>query len=479
MMMAPLVDRVVSGLLLAFAVVITASIAVFLAGGVVPGWLLPAALLLGMVAPRRVEFVAIPTGANRWLLAAIGVVLVVVLVALAYGALATQSRHWDGAIAWDLKSSFLIENPTLRQPFFEHPYVHHHSRDYPLLQPLLVALTERSFGFGRLVLPLFWAMATAAIGLMLRRRGADLVAVGVGMVAFACTPILISPTSGSVDSGYADATVAAWLTIAAAGCVLGDTRWIVCSVVLVVLTKPEGLVYASLLFAAAWLQGVRSVVRATALGSAVGTVLLFLLQHELRFADRAELPLTAVLVPAAVIGLMVLADGWLDRRNLNAWRLRLAAILGIAVVLAMPWLVQASGNPSGSLARYMQDPWLVWERLELVPAIAFGLLDCSMLHGWFGLTMPLVALAAWHRYRSRGVGSSNAVGAWLVLCLPCWCAAFLISDLDLTQHLRSRMPRLMLHAIGIAWVYILATWKSRPGDQSPVAGNRGSALVPH
>lgn len=475
--MGHLVDRAVTGLLLAFAAVTTVGVAILLVGGVVPDWLLPAALLIGLVVPRRVEFGVLTTKANRWLLVAVGLVLLVVFAALVYGALATPSRHWDGAIAWDLKAIALAEHPTLNQPLFQNPYVHHHSRDYPLFQPLLVALTERCLGFGRIVFPVCWAMALGAVGLMLRRRGASLSAVGIGMVAFACTPFLVSPTSGSVDSGYADATLAAWLTIAAAGCVLRDTRWIVCSVILVVLTKPEGLVYAGLLLGAAWLQGCRSVLRAAALGSVVGTVLLLLLQHELQFVDRAEPPLTAILIPIAVIGMMVLVDGWMDRRNLNAWRLRLAGILCIIGICVMPLLVQASGNPSGSLAHYMKDPWLVWQRLELLPAVVLSLLDCSLLHGWFGVTAPLVLLAAWQARRSKESGSS--LGTWLVLCLPCWCAVFLVSNIELEHHLRSRMPRLLLHATGIAWVYILATWQTRSREEHSVQGDRAGDLLPH
>lgn len=471
MILAPLIDRLTSGLLLAFTIIAAIGTAILLFGQVVPDWLFWVALAIGMASPRCVQFGPLPENVGRWRILAIALIMLIVLAALVYGALATPSRHWDGAIAWDLKARFLSENPTLDQAFFQNRNVIHHSRDYPLAQPLLLALMERSFGVGRLVMPLGWLMAAGAVLLMSLRRGVSWLVAGLGMVAFACTPLLISPTSGGVDSGYADAALAAWLTIAAAGCVVKDMRWVVCSVILILLTKPEGAVYASLLLGAAWLGGCRSVLRGAALGSSIGMVLLLLLQHELQFADRAPPPMSAVFVSIAVIGLMVFTDLVLARRGLDRWRLRLAVGLAVVVICAMPSLVHASGNPSGSLARYMQDPWLVLQRLESLPLILLRILDFSMLHGWFGLTMPLVALAVWCNRRSCGASAPPAIGVWLALCVPCWCAAFLISDLELAQHLRSRLPRLLLHAVGIAWVYILSTWQARlrpPGESSKI-----------
>jgi hypothetical protein len=468
--MARLLDRAVSGLLLAFTIVATVGVAVLLTGGVVPGWLLPGALILGGAAPRRPELVIAATKENRWLLLAVIAVLLVVFAALSYGAMATLSRHWDGAIAWDLKASFLTENPTLSQPFFQSQHVIHHSRDYPLLQPLLVALTERAFGAGRVVFPIAWMMAASAVLLMLRRQGASWTSAGLGAVAFACTPMLISPTSGSVDSGYAEATLAAWLTMAAVGCVLKDARWIVCGVILVSLTKPEGVVYAALLLGASWLQGCRGVLRPAALGCTIGVVLLLFLQHELQFVDRVAPPIAALLLPVLSIGGMVWADAYLARKN--RWRLRLAAALVIVGACASPWLVELSGNPSGSLARYMQDLLLVWQRLELVPVVIWSVLDYGVLHGWFGLSLPILALTVWRNRQTKGRTAPPALGLWLLLCVPCWCAAFLISDLELAQHLRSRLPRLMLHAIGLAWVYILATWQCSPREGVLGSGHR-------
>src|SRR5690606_14696720 len=69
--------------------------------------------------------------------------------ALAVGALATPARHWDGAATWETKAVFLTRAPTVDQPLFAHPgVVYEPSPDYPLLQPICVALGNRLLGDG-------------------------------------------------------------------------------------------------------------------------------------------------------------------------------------------------------------------------------------------------------------------------------------------------------------------------------------------
>ena len=65
------------------------------------------------------------------------------------------------------------------------------------------------------------------------------------------------------------------------------------------------------------------------------------------------------------------------------------------------------------------------------------------------MLLLILFLPAWR----RSVGS-RVLGVWLVWLLPIWFATFAISTIELEDHLRSRMPRLLIHATGVAWVFI-------------------------
>ena len=119
------------------------------------------------------------------------------------------------------------------------------------------------------------------------------VSVGVASVtalAFGLTPALVSTNSGGVDSGYADFMLAAWATVAAAGCVGRDRRWIALGVMMMAWTKPEGLPYGAAFALAAWCCSDRAALFAAAMGWAVGAAVLLPLQHELVRANRQPLP---------------------------------------------------------------------------------------------------------------------------------------------------------------------------------------------
>jgi hypothetical protein len=105
----------------------------------------------GSLAPARPASAFASDTALQTILIVLAVAGLVAVVA--HGALATESRHWDGVVAWDLKAKALAAEPTLEQPFFRDAAVYSHSRDYPLLQPLALALAERWGLPGRLLFP--------------------------------------------------------------------------------------------------------------------------------------------------------------------------------------------------------------------------------------------------------------------------------------------------------------------------------------
>ena len=63
--------------------------------------------------------------------------------------------------------------------------------------------------------------------------------------------------------------------------------------------------------------------------------------------------------------------------------------------------------------------------------------------------MFMLSLPQWRRR-----AGSEVLGVWLVWLLPIWIATFAISNIELQDHLRSRMPRLLIHATGVAWALL-------------------------
>ena len=446
------IGRITDALALWLALSAGVASALLAAGATVPDWLLLACGAASVPLSRWILPSVALTRREIWTLVPIAAVLFVTFAALWFGADQTPSRHWDGAVAWDVKNALLTAELTLDQTVFREPAILHHSRDYPLAQPLLVAMLERWTGAGRLVLPLVWVLAGLAVFAGATRRGVSVGMAAVTAAAFALTPGLVGTNSGGVDSGYADFMLAAWATLAAAGCVGGDRRWITLGVAMMALTKPEGLPYGAALLAAAWFCSNRPTLFAAAFGLALGAALLLPLQHELVWGDRRPLPRSIFALALAPSALAVASDLAL-RRFRSPWqRLGLALVLGAGVLLFLPQIAAWSGNERGSLARYLREVGLLWEHAGMLVDVNGAALNFGVLRGRFGLTgvlLLILFLPAWR----RSVGSP-VLGVWLVWLLPIWFATFAISTIELEDHLRSRMPRLLIHATGVAWVFI-------------------------
>src|SRR5262249_54562890 len=147
--------------------------------------------------------------APRWLLATTVALVAAITGVLAWGALATGDRDWDGIVAWGLKAKALSAEANITQGLFADAARFHHSPDYPLLQPLAVA------SIGRWWFPLVYGLLVAVVGLAARRRTGDGTLACLIALALALTPDLIGTGGGSVDSGYADAAHALALAAAA------------------------------------------------------------------------------------------------------------------------------------------------------------------------------------------------------------------------------------------------------------------------
>lgn len=436
---------------------------VLLVGASVPDWLLPVAGVFGcgVACFRPAVATSQEPIAWPWLLAAMAL-LGTSVVAVAWGSLATPSRHWDGAVAWDVHASVLAAAPTLKQPFFAAGEVFNHSRDYPLLQPLLIAFGDRYFGVGRALFPVLYLLILVVGGCAMRHRCGQRLALA-GTVALGLTPFLVSPGSGGADSGYADMLLLLATTTVAAGLLRRDGLLLSLGACLAVMSKPEGLAYGVLPALIVAVAGDRMAFRASCMGWLVGAI--------------AWLPLHVYLasssVPAglmiAVFAFLLVAMWGVDRLLLRDLRVRtrgLLLLMGFVLCAVLAGVVLYAAGNHGTLGAYLGEPGRLLQRLPRLPAVLLGMLEYGLLKK-FGLTfaIPLVLIVA---RLCKQIGPPPMVlGAWLGLGLCTIMLPFFLSpETDLEHHLKSSMERLLLHWIGPAWLVVIA-WlsTSRPGSE--------------
>ena len=453
-----LLDRVTWVALLTMAITGCTGITLLLCHATVPSWVLPAAAILALLVPRRVTFPTEPPKSRAALITGIAIVLLVT-AALAYGAMATTSRHWDGAVAWDAKAARLTLQATLEQPWFRDQHVYCHSRDYPLLQPLLISLGERTLGCGRLLFPLLFVLAASVLGLALRQSCSNRTSLWA-CVAFAVTPNLVNPTSGAFDSGYADGMLTTTVTVALAGIVAKDRAWLLIGCLLMVLTKPEGLFYGGALVTAVWVAGRTKLLPAASIGWLLGCSLQLPLQHDLNTFGMSSAWLPTLAMTIVLAALLIGSDRWLGTSATGMRRRRWIALIGApSILIAGPLLMLTLSDSPGTFATYLSEPGRALERITRLPEIVLGSINYAIGRGAFGLTWLLVPLLWWFSRRRAPCATSKLLGGILLLFAIIWTLPFLLSPIEnLPHHLRSTLPRLLDHGTGIAWLLIALLW---------------------
>jgi len=492
--------HVLRGLVLGLALHGLIGIALLAAGvRVWPGWLpllVAVAACVAVAGARRAGPPASPTvgpasgaaaptrrleTAPRWLRLLVLGALAVTFAALVQGAIATPARHWDGFTSWEMRARVLEEAPTLRQPFFADPAVFAHSRDYPLLQPLWQASTAALTGSGgRVLFPLLWLLVVGIAGSAVRRAGlppihAWLAAAGLGLM-----PMLVSPTSGAVDSGYAECALLLALTAAAAAILVGDGVLLGAACVLAVLLKPEGTVYALAITACVFWRGPRPLL----VGAAIGTGLAlatwlpawtFLDLGPAAAAQVSPLPRWIVLTLAAA--LVIALACWLGERS-RLWLLLAVAALAVAAVGVVAGIGDAGPGALGSYAANLRR---LPQRAARLPALLAALFAQATSVQRFGLLLPLVAVAVCRRDRAAVDAGTRTLTAMLALGMVVVGGSMLLSpEPDFDHHVRSSLDRLLLQWTGVATL-CTAGWL-RPGSGAAVeaknVGTSGHEPVP-
>jgi hypothetical protein len=469
--------RAASGVVLGLALFGITSHAALLLHVPVASIALPCALLAGFalaaVAPARTPLDPrrAPVAATALALATIALITGIVAV----GALATPARAWDGTVAWEAKAAFLQRAPTLDQDFFARAAVYCPSRDYPLLQPLALAAGSRLLGdgAGRALFPLLFAVLAALVGTAARLRTRSALLGPIAALALAVTPLLVSPTAGAADSGYADLFLATTMAAAAAALLLDDRPLLAAAACVAVLVKPEGLVYGALPAAVLWYRGARAPLR-WALGGWICAAALWLpLQHRLLYAeDAGAAPHGAVWAALLALAACVLGSDALLHRRAASPRVRTMCALGLVpvVLLGGPLLAVALGNEGGSMGLYLADAARPIARLRELPALLLGLFDRALLRmrflATFALLLALAATFAVRRRRPPAPELSLFLGLGLLTALT----PFLLSpEDDLAHLLRSTMPRVLLHWTGVAWIAIAVWWHDALAEKTESA----------
>ncbi|MCK5945424.1 MAG: hypothetical protein KAI24_25765 [Planctomycetes bacterium] len=454
--------RLVTGLLLALAL-FWCGASLFVRGDGVPDWWLPfaigAGLAAGLLLPRAATGAANASDgrAPTWALLLAVLVVAVAFGAVAFGAVATPSRHWDGAASFDAKVFWLSHAPTLQQPFFAQPGVFHHGPDYPLLQALLVAMLERRVpGCGRLVMPLLYLLLCGVVAVALRRRAVwPLLRVGV-TVAVAVTPALLTPGGGAVDSGYSELLMLLATTVLAAGLLCRSALWFGVGVLLAIVSKPEGTFYALVAATVAFVRADRELLRAALLAGLLAAITWLPVRAALLHVEpRTWTAFGALLAAAAAASVALRLSARAARPALVRWTIALG--LPLLVLAALPWLAPLVAEHS-ALGVYLRQAGNLLDGLGNLPAYlaAFGEHGFARLRFGAALLLPLAALAA-ARAQRRRLGDAP-LATFVALGLLTTALPFVLSpEPDLQHHLRSSLPRLLLHWIGPA-LLLSAAW---------------------
>ncbi|MCA8942248.1 MAG: hypothetical protein KDB80_06765, partial [Planctomycetes bacterium] len=413
-------ERIVVGSLIGLATFGAASHVILFSNAHVPAISLPIALALGFwVARTSEEPCALTAGqpCPRWLTAITWFAIGGAFLVLLHGAIATPARHWDGTTSWWLRTQVLRDDPTLDHTFFTQSAVYGHSREYPLLQPLLQASIDRIVpGLGGIVLPLMFALLVGCCAIVWRAWNVAPTKRAMLVLAIGLMPMWVAPTSGAVDSGFAEVSLAAAVTAMFAGIARSRSSMIFTGAMLAVLLKPEGAAYPLVIGTALWLVGTHTQLRAITYGWSLGMLLWMPIYLRLSHSEVSPWIVVAAVVAVAVLVLKIRAatDPLSRPRTVRTATLVAVVGIGLAILGAFHDDMQAV---QGVLGMYLQGGLRAIERLDRIPSILGGL-AAEMFHvRKFGLTFGVIALLAITQRRWRVPGPSTPVALALALGL--------------------------------------------------------------
>ena len=147
---------------------------------------------------------------------------------------------------------------------------------------------------------------------------------------------------------------------------------------------------------------------------------------------------------------------WFDRRQRLRWLLVISP--PIVVMLALPWLAPMFATSTGALALYLRQGENVLAGIGNLPAYAGGVVEFGVTRLRLGMAFLLpIAAAAVARHRQVRL-MDRSLMAFVLLGLATTALAFVLSpEPEFDHHLRSSLPRLLLHWVGPLWL-LAAAW---------------------
>lgn len=452
----------------------------------VPAWLLILAFVLataGLCCCSRPTRTAFSEPPSRLLLLVFGVLLLLLLAYTAWSSMVTPPRSWDGLVSWSLRARALGTPPDLGRSFFSAHEVLAHSRAYPLLQPLVMASLGDLLGANasRLLFPLLFVaiillLTDSALRLGLR-SGYALI---LGM-ALAWTPAWFDVGAGGIDSGYGDLFLAYALLVGARGLLLGEGIALFLACLLLPWIKPEGSFYAILFCILLAFSGSRPRLLPAASGLALSLLLWLPLRARLSFAPES---LQYLVGPSLLIALVLfhrLLQALPSRSRRAGIITVLVVVLALTSLLARPWLAQSHDLMLRAFLIHLDS---LPERLLSLPDLLLGFVASCLTFKSLGFIAPILLVAFLLHLRhedSRG----RLLWWWLGLVLLLFVLAILLSpERDLEHEVRSRLTRLLLQIVPVAWLLVaqvLAPIRpshaapSIPAQEEPAPGASGLA----
>jgi len=440
--------------------------ALFLAGSVVPSWTLPACAAMAALwlvwRPFSVSAVD-RSPASRTILVASVVLVLGIVVWASWTSCITPDRSWDGLVSWTLRAEALGAPADLSKAFFKQPEVFAHSRAYPLLQPGLLALLGDLLGqqTARLLFPFLFLSLFVLILATARRMGVSWNASLVLATAFSITPGYLDVGAGAIDSGYGDLCLAYAVALGAAGLLLEDSMLLFLACLLLPWIKPEGTAYAILIAACLVLGSNKHNLRAAAGGLGIAFLLWLPLRARLSFAPTTLSWLPGLLVLGLFPAVQELFGRWC--RGRVKWLLLgcLALGLALAAFLGRSALLQSTDPLLRDFASHLGD---AVQRIPSLPAMLLGWGYALVTFKAVGFAFVLL-IPAFFLSRDRLEVGGRRLWAFLLIALGLFFVALLLSpEHDVAHELRSRLSRLLLQIVPVAWLLVVQAWALLPGD---------------
>jgi hypothetical protein len=242
------------------------------------------------------------------------------------------------------------------------------------------------------------------------------------------------------------------------------SRWeLLLGALLAIASKPEGPVYVGVAALAAFVAGDLRRMLILAVGAASAFAVWLPTQRQLLHLP-ADGSLGWVAAAVGAIALVTVLAFGLDallrqRRVGSAGRVVLVLALGLGGLLALPLVAQVVPANTG-IGAYVHRGAQLAEVAARLPTIGWAFVDHTLLRVQFGLLFPLLialVLRRGDRAGGSGVGFARAValGPFVAFGLLSSALPFVLSpEVDIQHHLRSSLPRLLLHWIGPAWLWV-------------------------